>query len=104
MSAWSTGDAGLQAERTRLAWRRTTLAATAVAVLAATRLVVVGVQPAGLAATCAIALSWLALLIVADRRLRRLTTVRPDGYPLTTAPALLGLLTALVAALGLLLV
>jgi hypothetical protein len=98
------GDAGLQAERTRLAWRRTTLAATAVAVLAASRLVVAGVQPAPLAATCAIALSWLALLITADRRIRALTGVRLHASAPTAAPATLGLLAAVIAAWGVLLV
>lgn len=70
-------DPGLQPERTRLAWRRTTLAATVVAVLAAKQAVHDGVTAAGLVGAGLSLLVWLAFLGVAHRRVRALATARP---------------------------
>jgi hypothetical protein len=95
------GDTGLPAERTRLAWRRTALAGTVVALLAA-RLAAVRVPgPAGLALTALAVSGWLGVLAVAFRRLRAMGPGRP-------APVgrVLGLATLTVgyAALGTVLV
>lgn len=69
-------DPGLQPERTRLAWRRTTLAYTVAALLAA-RTAVQATGRGGSTAAAALvgavcALLWLGFLAVAHRRVRRL--------------------------------
>ncbi|ORT60037.1 DUF202 domain-containing protein [Streptomyces sp. CB03238] len=70
-------DPGLQPERTRLAWRRTTLSATVAALLAAKQAVHDGVTAAGLVGTGLSLLVWLAFLGVAHRRMRTLGAARP---------------------------
>jgi len=60
---------GLSAERTRLSWRRTTLAATAVALLAVSAAIVDRPTPLGLAAAALLAWAWLAILVIAHRRI-----------------------------------
>jgi hypothetical protein len=112
------GDRGLQLERTRLAWRRTTLATTVVALLAVGRVVVQGVRPAAIAGIALVAVAWLVVLAAAHRRIATLTDlsrsegwlrsphpdpVRPDHFAPRHAPAALALLTAALALLGLLL-
>jgi predicted Abi (CAAX) family protease len=69
----------LQPERTRLAWRRTTLAGTVVAVLAARTALHSG-PTAARVLTCALcAALWLGLLTVAHHRIRTLTTTERSG-------------------------
>ncbi|MFD9476441.1 MULTISPECIES: DUF202 domain-containing protein [Streptomyces] len=70
-------DAGLQPERTRLAWRRTTLACSVVAVLALRQALRGTGAPVEVAGAAAIALIWLAFLWVAHRRIRTLAAGRP---------------------------
>ncbi len=82
-----TRDPGLQPERTRLAWRRTTLSCTVVAVLAVKLTVQDEAAPGGLAALALSALAWVLFLAVAHRRIRSLDAVRPR--PLTHRGALL---------------
>ncbi|MEV7524776.1 DUF202 domain-containing protein [Streptomyces sp. NPDC091371] len=78
MSAYGEGrDAGLQPERTRLAWRRTTLASTVVAVLALRQALRGSGAPAEVAGAAVIALVWLLFLWVAHRRIRALAAERP---------------------------
>ncbi|MER6823092.1 DUF202 domain-containing protein [Streptomyces cellulosae] len=65
-------DPGLQPERTRLAWRRTTLAGTVVAVLAGKAGVAGGASGSVLAAGAVCCVGWVGVLTVAHRRIRRL--------------------------------
>ncbi|WP_329387484.1 DUF202 domain-containing protein [Streptomyces sp. NBC_01351] len=78
MSTYGEGrDSGLQPERTRLAWRRTTLAASVVAVLALRQAMRGGGTTAEVAGAAVIALVWLLFLWVAHRRIRALAAARP---------------------------
>ncbi|MFF7738882.1 DUF202 domain-containing protein [Streptomyces sp. NPDC007984] len=70
-------DPGLQPERTRLAWRRTTLACTVVAGLAGRQAVHEGVTAPRAVTVALSALLWLGFLAVAHRRIRALTAARP---------------------------
>ncbi|MER5475269.1 DUF202 domain-containing protein [Streptomyces sp. NPDC002935] len=77
-------DPGLQPERTRLAWRRTTLSSTVVAVLAVKAALHDG-GPAGIVACAFCCVLWLAFLALAHRRIRTLATAGPAG-PAALAP------------------
>lgn len=86
MTAVRDRDPGLQPERTRLAWRRTTLSATVVALLAGRQALHSGATPAALVAAALTAVAWLGLLAVAHLRVRRLDVARPE--PLVARGAL----------------
>ncbi|MFE1775682.1 DUF202 domain-containing protein [Streptomyces sp. NPDC059008] len=79
-------DPGLQPERTRLAWRRTTLSATAMAVLAGRQLLQ-SRAPGPVEAMLAVltGLLWLAFVALAHHRMRAMATDRPPGLPTRTA-------------------
>ncbi|MFG2619819.1 DUF202 domain-containing protein [Streptomyces sp. NPDC048507] len=82
MSGPGTGavrDAGLQPERTRLAWRRTTLACSVAVVLALRQALRGSGSPVQVGGTAVIALIWLAFLGVAHLRMRQLAAARPPG-------------------------
>ncbi|MFJ8078608.1 DUF202 domain-containing protein [Streptomyces sp. NPDC096176] len=83
-------DPGLQPERTRLAWRRTTLSCTVVAVLAARQAAQEAVLAAGLGLV-----AWLGFLAVAHRRIGAMEAARP------TAMAARGAIAAVVCVLAL---
>ncbi|MFE7567238.1 DUF202 domain-containing protein [Streptomyces sp. NPDC057539] len=83
-------DPGLQPERTRLAWRRTTLSCTVVAVLAARQAVHGGATAAGIAGAALSALVWLAFLGVAHRRTLALDAAAPGPLPARAAIAAAG--------------
>jgi len=89
-----------QPERTRLAWRRTVLAAT-VAGLLLVRLAGLGPLAVAVAVPLAVA-GWLTLLVLAQRRIGRLAVPRPD--PLGRAPVVAAATVAGYAVLGVLLV
>ncbi|MFC8592680.1 DUF202 domain-containing protein [Streptomyces atroolivaceus] len=70
-------DPGLQPERTRLAWRRTTLACTVVALLAVRQALHGGSTGAGVLAVALSLLAWLGFLGVAHRRVTGMGAARP---------------------------
>lgn len=70
-------DPGLQPERTRLAWRRTTLSCTVVALLAGRQAVRTGPSATVLVAVSVSMLAWLGFLGVAHSRVTRMRTARP---------------------------
>ncbi|MFH8977531.1 DUF202 domain-containing protein [Streptomyces sp. NPDC017890] len=84
-------DPGLQPERTRLAWRRTTLSGTVVAVLAGKTVLHGGATPASAVAAALCCALWLAFLAIAHARIRTLASAnRPRALtpPYATAAAL----------------
>ncbi|UUU20880.1 DUF202 domain-containing protein [Streptomyces sp. DSM 40750] len=70
-------DPGLQPERTRLAWRRTTLTGVVIAVLAAKSALHGGPSAAGVVAAALCAVLWLGFLALAHRRIHALSASRP---------------------------
>ncbi|MBW5425553.1 DUF202 domain-containing protein [Streptomyces sp. BG9H] len=70
-------DPGLQPERTRLAWRRTTLSCTVAALLAARAVLHEGATASGVLVCALCLLLWLGFLVVAHRRMTALTAHRP---------------------------
>lgn len=78
-------DPGLQPERTRLAWRRTTLSCAAATVLAARQVLRSGPATVSLAAIGLSCLAWLAFLWLAQRRIHGLNTYRPGPLSPHTA-------------------
>lgn len=83
-------DPGLQPERTRLAWRRTTLSATVAALLAAKTALHGSTSAGGVLACAACCVLWLGFLLVANRRIRALEADRPPALaPRQAAAAVL---------------
>jgi Domain of unknown function (DUF202) len=93
-------DPGLQPERTRLAWRRTTLSAAVAAVLAV-KTSLHGEISAGRAVVCAVCCAlWLGFLWVAHHRIRTLAsgTQPPALAPRQATAAVLGAVALAVCA------
>ncbi|MEU5028734.1 DUF202 domain-containing protein [Streptomyces milbemycinicus] len=90
-------DPGLQPERTRLAWRRTTLACAVAASLAARQALHNGTGPVSVLCAALAALAWLGFLGVAGRRIRAVSAPRPPALSPRAAAAAAGCTLALVA-------
>ncbi|MCM2578223.1 DUF202 domain-containing protein [Streptomyces meridianus] len=91
-------DPGLQPERTRLAWRRTTLSAAVVVVLAAREAARRGAAPAALLGVALSVGLLLVFLATAQRRMHQLGSARPADL----VPATALLVTACTVALAVL--
>ncbi|MET7883821.1 DUF202 domain-containing protein [Streptomyces avermitilis] len=76
-------DPGLQPERTRLAWRRTTLSGTVTAVLAVKTTLHSGTA-AGLIVCALCCALWLGFLAIAHHRIRGLSTAGAHRPPALT--------------------
>ncbi|WP_413798470.1 DUF202 domain-containing protein [Streptomyces iranensis] len=92
-------DPGLQPERTRLAWRRTTLACAVAASLAGRQTLHSGIDPAPLVILALVVLAWLAFLALAHHRIRAMHAPRPPALSPRAAAAAVACTVAL-AALG----
>ena len=100
----TTPDHGASAERTRLAWRRTGLSATAVGLLAVRPAFRPGAGPATWLVAAAAMAAWVLLVAIAYRRAAGLATLPPTPgsrvvpiYALTAATfAVLGAIVVLI--------
>jgi hypothetical protein len=72
-------DPGLQPERTRLSWRRTTLSGTVCAVLAVRTALHGGATPGRVAVASLACVLWLGFLTLAQRRIAALASCAGPG-------------------------
>ncbi|MFK4112675.1 DUF202 domain-containing protein [Streptomyces sp. NPDC002176] len=92
------GDPGLQPQRTRLAWRRTTLSGTVTAVLAMRAAVRAASPLTGAVLVLLCSVCWLAFLALAHLRIR---TLAESAVPAALTPRLAWAATGCAVALAL---
>ncbi|MFJ6087342.1 DUF202 domain-containing protein [Streptomyces sp. NPDC092369] len=97
-------DPGLQPERTRLAWRRTTLSGSVVAVLAVKTALHGGASAPGVVACAVCCALWLGFLLVAHRRIRVLAAGDVPALLVPPQATIAVLCTVAMAACGAVLV
>ncbi|MFC8425437.1 DUF202 domain-containing protein [Streptomyces sp. NPDC057236] len=97
-------DPGLQPERTRLAWRRTTLSATVAAVLAVKTALAGGGSVVGGVACVLCCGCWFGFLWIAHRRIRGLAAVSAPGALVSPCAAVVVVCTVVMAGCGAVLV
>jgi hypothetical protein len=97
-------DPGLQPERTRLAWRRTTLSATVAAVLAVKTALAGGGSVVGVVACVLCGGCWAGFLWIAHRRIRGLAAVSAPGALVPPYAAVVVVCTVAMAGCGAVLV
>ncbi|MFC9847122.1 DUF202 domain-containing protein [Streptomyces sp. NPDC060223] len=93
-------DPGLQPERTRLAWRRTTLSGTVATVLAVKTALHGGGSLTGVVVCALCCALWLGLLAIAHRRIRVLAALSGADRPPPLAPRQAAAATLCAAALA----
>ncbi|MFF0163484.1 DUF202 domain-containing protein [Streptomyces sp. NPDC005263] len=91
-------DPGLQPERTRLAWRRTTLSSTVAALLAMKTTLHNGASAASITVCALCGVLWLGFLLVAHRRIRVLSATSSPTPALTPRHATTGALLTVALA------
>lgn len=93
---------GAASERTRLAWRRTVLTATLVALLAARMAIDADPRSFGAGVIAGLTASWLALVTIANRRTRALppSARAISTYEVARLLRLTAFVTVVLAALG----
>lgn len=93
-------DPGLQPERTRLAWRRTTLTCAVTAVLAIRQAIhSERFSPLAICAAALAGLVWVAFVTVAHRRIRAMADPRPPDLSPRAALTIAACIVA-IAAIG----
>jgi uncharacterized membrane protein YidH (DUF202 family) len=97
-----TGPPAVAAERTRLAWRRTSLSALAVPLLAGAKVVIASPTTPRLLGVAAMTVAWLGIAAVAHPRMQSLRRGSPVAAMRT--PALVALWVTAFAMLGTLLI
>jgi uncharacterized membrane protein YidH (DUF202 family) len=95
------GPDGASAERTRLAWRRTVLSGTGVALLAIRLATRTGSVPLAALGIVVVLVAWLAQLVIANRRIQAMAAQEPP-HVRRSLPAT-ALITAGLAVLGIVL-
>jgi hypothetical protein len=90
-------DPGLQPERTRLAWRRTTLSWSVVTVLAVRQALREHGGAGTVTLTSVATLAFVAFLLLAHLRIQRLDTPRPPVLSARAAAAVVGCAVVLAA-------
>ena len=85
-------DPAAQPERTRLAWRRTVLAATVAAAVTIRYVAVHDAHAIGAVLLGTLALVWLVLGLLVQRRIRQLSAARPSPIPVVEPLVLTGAL------------